>query len=309
MQRFKNILLVHPCDEATLARAVSLARNNHAKLKVIHVERELTGTRLITSPGSPALELQELIVKEFKSQMKEFIAPVRKKGIRISSKVAVGTPFLEIVREVIAEQHDLVMMTAEGKGGMQERLFGNTSLHLMRKCPCPVWVMKPTERTQVLRIMAAVDPDPEENSQDALNALILQLAASLTEQEGAELHVVHAWTMFGESALRGRGRFTEAEIRGVFRDEIQKHEELLAALIKKHIGGGVHVHMVNGVAELVITDLARQEKIDLLVMGTVCRTGIPGFFIGNTAERVLDEVDCSVLTVKPEAFQSPIKSA
>ena len=138
MQRFKNILLVHPCDEATLSRAISLARNNRAKLKVIRVERELTGTRLITSPGSPALELQELVVKEYKSQMKEFIAPVKKTGVRISSKVAVGTPFLEIVREVIVEQHDLVMMTAEGKGGLKERFFGNTSLHLIRKCPCPV---------------------------------------------------------------------------------------------------------------------------------------------------------------------------
>jgi nucleotide-binding universal stress UspA family protein len=41
-------------------------------------------------------------------------------------------------------------------------------------------------------------------------------------------------------------------------------------------------------------------------MGTVCRTGIPGLIIGNTAERVLDVVDCSVLTVKPEGFVSPV---
>lgn len=307
MKRFKNILLVHPCDPPTLERAASLARNNHAKLTVIHVERELTGTSLITSPGSPALELQDLVVKEYQSQLKKFIAPVKKEGIRVSSKVVVGTPFLEIVREVIVEKHDLVMMTAEGKGGLKERLFGSTSLHLMRKCPCPVWVMKPTKRKQFLRIMAAVDPDPAENSHDALNALILQLAASLAEQDSAELHVVHAWTMFGESALLGRGRFTEPEVRGYLQEETGRHQELLDALIAKHTGGGVHVHMVNGIAEFVIADIAKQEKVDLLVMGTVCRTGIPGFFIGNTAEKVLDEVDCSVLTVKPAAFQSPIK--
>jgi len=40
-------------------------------------------------------------------------------------------------------------------------------------------------------------------------------------------------------------------------------------------------------------------------MGTVCRTGIAGFLIGNTAENVLNDVDCSVLTVKPEGFASP----
>ncbi len=80
MQRFKNIFLVCPCDQATLERATSLARSNHAKLSAIRVERELTGTSLMTSLGSPALELQGLLVKEYQTQLKEFIDPVRKEG-------------------------------------------------------------------------------------------------------------------------------------------------------------------------------------------------------------------------------------
>ena len=44
-------------------------------------------------------------------------------------------------------------------------------------------------------------------------------------------------------------------------------------------------------------------------MGTVGRTGIPGFFIGNTAEGILTQVNCSVLTVKPVGFESPVKAA
>jgi len=55
-----------------------------------------------------------------------------------------------------------------------------------------------------------------------------------------------------------------------------------------------------------IVKLARSKKIDLLVMGTVCRTGVAGFFIGNTAEKVLSEVNCSVLTVKPQGFVTPV---
>jgi len=41
-------------------------------------------------------------------------------------------------------------------------------------------------------------------------------------------------------------------------------------------------------------------------MGTVCRNGMAGFFIGNNAENVLQQVDCSMLTVKPESFVSPV---
>jgi len=66
------------------------------------------------------------------------------------------------------------------------------------------------------------------------------------------------------------------------------------------------LHLLKGDASVVITDLAAKKRVDLIVMGTVCRTGIAGFFIGNTAENVLQRVDCSMLTVKPEGFISPI---
>jgi nucleotide-binding universal stress UspA family protein len=43
-------------------------------------------------------------------------------------------------------------------------------------------------------------------------------------------------------------------------------------------------------------------------MGTVARTSIPGFFIGNTAEAILEQIDCSVLAVKPDGFETPVSS-
>ena len=49
------------------------------------------------------------------------------------------------------------------------------------------------------------------------------------------------------------------------------------------------------------------EGIDLVVMGTVARSGIAGMLIGNTAERVLRKLPCSVLAVKPEGFTSPVR--
>jgi nucleotide-binding universal stress UspA family protein len=49
------------------------------------------------------------------------------------------------------------------------------------------------------------------------------------------------------------------------------------------------------------------EVIDLVVMGTVARAGIAGMLIGNTAERVLRKLPCSVLTVKPDVFVSLVR--
>jgi universal stress protein E len=67
------------------------------------------------------------------------------------------------------------------------------------------------------------------------------------------------------------------------------------------------VHLLKGDPGALIVDLARKKRIELVVMGTVCRTGLAGFFIGNTAEKVLQEVDCSVLAVKPDGFVTPVR--
>jgi nucleotide-binding universal stress UspA family protein len=41
-------------------------------------------------------------------------------------------------------------------------------------------------------------------------------------------------------------------------------------------------------------------------MGTLARAGLRGLLIGNTAERVLDDLDASVIAVKPPGFVSPL---
>ena len=66
-------------------------------------------------------------------------------------------------------------------------------------------------------------------------------------------------------------------------------------------------HLVQGFAEREIPNLVERVKPDLLVMGTVARTGVPGFIMGNTAETILGHVGCSVLAVKPAGFQTPIE--
>ena len=77
-------------------------------------------------------------------------------------------------------------------------------------------------------------------------------------------------------------------------------------LLARHLVTGYQLHLLKGDASIVIPQLVTKLNVDVLVMGTVCRTGIPGFIIGNTAERVLDAVKCSMFAVKPEGFVSPV---
>lgn len=66
------------------------------------------------------------------------------------------------------------------------------------------------------------------------------------------------------------------------------------------------IHLVKGQPGEVIPDLVAKHRATLLVMGTVGRANVPGLIMGNTAERILDRVHCSVLAVKPEGFVSPV---
>jgi len=306
MKRFKNISLIYECDQSTLERAATLAKDNRAKLTILYPIKELPGGSQQVTVGSRPVDLRKLILGECKSRLDEVAASVRKMGVRPATQVLIGDPGIEVVRDVLEHERDLVIMTAEGAGGAKSRLFGSTSKHLMRKCPVPLFVMKPSRRKHFHRILAAIDPQVTGDARDTLNVLILELAVSMSAREDADLHVVHAWTMFGEAMLRGRGGMFAEDVDRLVREESEKRRRVVQSLLAKHSIARFQLHLPKGDAADAVPRLVSKLEIDLLVMGTVCRTGIPGFLIGNTAERILDEVDCSVLVVKPVGFVSPV---
>ena len=176
-------------------------------------------------------------------------------------------------------------------------------MRLMRKCPCPVWVMKGAQTSPYTRILAAVDPSSHEPTQDSLNLIILQLAASMARKEEGELHITYVWNSSGESYGYSLGSTAE-EIE----QEKMQHKDRFDALLDRVdvTDLKLYLHFIEGEPQECISELVIEQSIDLLVMGTVCRTGISGLLIGNTAEEVLNQVDCSALTVEPEGFVTPV---
>lgn len=314
MKRFKNILLICNFDtkqHIAVERAVSLSHQNEARLTVFSVVKDIPADMGMVITAVTPQELFQQIINDRQEKVNTLVADISKQGVEAEAMVVTGTPFIEIIRQVIRDKHDLVILAAEGKGDIKERLFGSTSMHLMRKCPCPVWVVKPEKRTKYKKIMAAVDvtsdfPDVERNS---LNSLIIQLGSSLAQMDNSVFHIVQVWSVFGEGYMQVRGNLSDDSIddlrkqsKRYFADKIDK---LLTGIDLKDLICRRHMPRSEEVPKTIV-ELAKSEAIDLLVMGTVCRTGIAGFIIGNTAEKVLSVVNCSVLTVKPEGFVTPV---
>ena len=314
MKRFKNILLICDFDvkqQMAVERAISLARQNEAVLTVFTVIRELPEDARMASISMSQQMFFKQVFDDYNEQLETLSTEIRQQGIEVKSKIVTGTPFLEIIRQVLREKHDLVILAAEGKKGLKERLFGSTSMHLMRKCPCPVWVVKSEKKSKYKRILAAVDTATEflEPSRESLNPLTMNLASSLARMDNSELYVVQVWSMYYENYIKSRGLLEKSAILKLRKDTKQQYLEKLDSLMADIDLTGVitHKHLIrNDDAARAIIKLVKNKKINLLVIGTVCRTGLAGFFIGNTAEKVLSEVNCSVLTVKPEGFVTPV---
>ena len=95
----------------------------------------------------------------------------------------------------------------------------------------------------------------------------------------------------------------------------QQHEQKLNQLLqelKEKLGSdtysylSIKKHLIKGWARKEIPNLAKEIDTDIIVMGTVARTAIPGVFMGNTAETILNKINCSVLAIKPGGFKTPV---
>jgi universal stress protein E len=322
MKRFKDILYVlniEKIHKSVLERVVTLAENNQARLTVVSILEPVSVGFGMPEGGPISIDLQAAMVALQTQKLEASVAPYRNR-VDIQTQLLVGTQFLEIIREVLHNGRDLVIKVPETPEWL-DQLFGSEDMHLLRKCPCPVWLIKPVAHKTYRRILAAVDVDhihtpTAQESRDELNQQILELASSMALSNFAELHVVYAWEAPGEGVLRGALiHMPEEKLIAYVEDERQKREASLNRLMheaKNKLGQETfsylkpQTHLIKGRARKEIPALARQIEADLIVMGTVARTGVSGFIIGNTAEAILNQIECSVLALKPPGFVTPV---
>lgn len=319
MELFKNILYVSEvsvAQEASLARAVSLAENNQANLSVLDVVPVVPSGPRILPDGRTPRELQNALVDHRLQVLESLVEPYRKR-LDICLEVLVGTTFLEVTRSVLRNDYDLLIKPAENPKFI-ERLFGSDDMQLLRNCPCPIWLAPAGKQGDYKRILVAIDLDPYEPNaaDDNLNREILALSGSLALSDFASLHFVHAWDapgemlvwLWSENASKASSDYVEG-MRSSHESALYRFRDQL----KERIGLDAYNHLApqfhlrQGVPSQVIPNMIEKLGADLVIMGTVARTGIAGLLIGNTAEAILEQVQCSVLAIKPPGFVSPVR--
>ena len=163
--------------------------------------------------------------------------------------------------------------------------------HLFRDAPCPVLILV-RERKPLVRVVAAIDALDLSEAQQALSARVIDQARALAKAEDVPLSVL---TVIPDPALLYAG-LVNAPMSGDFQTEVMVKAKANLQDMLKHFGVMADtVEVKAGQVENVVT--SEGESGGLLVIGSAANKGVKGFWIGNTAERILHHMQSDMLVV------------
>lgn len=309
MQRFKNVLVfaIPGVDmEPAMVAAEQLAAANQARLTVFGVVPPLRTRRAGTIGGYRPEQVQELIEGDRRSELEQIAGLATSVPVEVA--LTAGTEFIEVVRQVLSHGHDLVIVPPDQPSGLAGLARASTTMHLLRKCPVPVWVFRP-EVPANGEVLTAVGPF-EDGEPSSLDKKLAEIGWSLSKRLGSQFHMVHGWRLDGESLLRnGRVRMPKPDV-----DELVRREELLArdavGKLLAEIGipeDEIRLHILKARPMDAIAEVAASVDPGVVVMGTLARSGVAGLLMGNTAETTLGSLRSNIIAVKPDGFISPVQ--
>jgi universal stress protein E len=200
-------------------------------------------------------------------------------------KIMRGSAWEELIRSVGNRPDSMLICGTRDEGTVRRVLFGSTGLKLLRLAPGTVWLVKPREDdNDSTDIIAATDGG-------SVGADVIVTALPLAKSLNARLHIVHA--------VEGGDVTPEA----LQQAEAVVHQQL-ASTDYRTLPFGVKVHVKSGSPDQCILDAVKEVNADLVVLGTSSKTGVSGLLPGSTVERLLPELPCSVMAIKPEGFRS-----
>lgn len=307
MNQFRNILYVsHGIQDETngLKQALALARNNAAVLRVLVVYPEFPKSHQ-EYIGVYENALMQRMNQALETTQKALGLPLQAVTVDVRGGHAHAAT---IVRDVLHYRHDLVIKQAESRH--DGRGLQAIDMALLRQCPVPVWLSRPIARSrEEMRVAVAVEARVDTPGERQLALDLLRLARMVADSCSGMLHVISCWDYEFENFLRGSiwSKVPEEEVARIVRDVEASSRASLDSLVQEAgIGGAVEIVHPRGNPAEMIPRQVKTLQIDVLVIGTLGRTGIAGYLIGNTAENVVQAVDCSLLALKPGDFVPPM---
>lgn len=257
---------------------------------------------VIEEPDEPipghATSVHEVLSARLDAALLRVVETAGEQGLTATHEIAKGAPALVLPRIVAERNADVLAISPRraDRTAFDRLIHGSTSERLLRKCPCPVWVVHPDGGEAIERIAVPVDFS-------SVSRQTIAIAREMHEKLGARVWVIHAPEYPAEVALR---RLPDpGEAIDVYRRDVQTEVDRQLDELLGSDRSWCTVVIAEDWIVRALPELVQTFNIDLTIMGSVARTGIAGWFMGNTAEKVLRALSSSTWVVKPEGWTAP----
>ena len=289
-------------------KAAQLARGLGARLELFHaIDSPIhMDTR---SPTDRRVKLMKQRVEaQYLRSLERIATSVRQCGLKITTAVDWDYPSYEaIVRRARRTHADLIVAERHGGRHVVTWLLHMADWELLRLSPVPVLIVKNARRYQRPVVRAAVDPTHVFAKPAKLDGKILHLGKMVTRALRGTLHVTHAYVpMPMDMPEPPVSEHITADIEG---RALARARAAFEACLQSTGIAIARRHLVEDRPMLAIPQVARVTRSSIVVMGAISRSGLKAAFIGNTAERVLDDLPCDLLVIKPQRFANRVPRA
>ncbi len=300
MDRLKTILAAidfSPCANDGFAHAIRIAQEHgpETEVVVLHAVQTLLYNRgWLDAEADALLPTTSQLMDQSVGRMQAMVAACAP-SCKVRQEVVAGHALGTILEWCDRMHPDLLVLGAHSTLDAF-RHMGYVASGAIRKATAPVLAVHASSSRAFGRMLVATD-----FSDTSLAALRHALRVAPTD--GCDLEIIHAfpdpWAGV-EPPDWHRATvpdFAERYATRV-RDQIQEWAKpILAEKPKVRASFTAVQHPKPGQA---IVERAKQGACDLIAIGTKGTTNLRELLLGSTAERVLREVPCSVLAVKPD---------
>jgi len=298
----RNILvLMEPGSESQPAfdAALLLARRFGARLELLMADYQDLHAAYFSPPTATVQEFHDAVMSAHRAVLEKYAKQSEEAGVPAISEALWGTPFHEMVlARVAATRPDLVVKHSVHHSRIERTLFTGSDWHLIRECQAPLLLVKAPERLEGAKMLVCVDPLHAHDKPAALDHRLLRTATYLAGPLRGEVHALHVFsiptpvTVVGDAYIASAAvpptDATVAAATAAFRELLAVHG---LPVERGRLKVGAPAREI----------LAEAQALDaaLVVMGAVSRGRLDRWFVGNTAEAVLDRLACNVWVEKP----------
>lgn len=293
---------------AAITKGAQLARASGASLELFHALSTPIQIDPLTHAGRSLRDAKRTILAQALADLEKAARRVRSAGVRVTTAAEWDFPVYDsIVRRALRTRADLVVAEPHAGRRLAPWLLHLNDWELLRLSPVPVLLVKKSGRYRRPAILAALDPGHASAKTASLDREILRVAGGVSKSLRGRLHAMHAYLPMPSVGLAGY----------VMSSAIGRLEADYETLARRGFGRALgkwkipasRQHLEWQIPVEAIPAVARRVRAQIVAMGAASRSGLRRVFIGNTAERVLDELPCDILVVKPPHFRSPVERA